>query len=127
MKKQGYTGVIVHFLRSALLIDAILAVIVGLVSFALGFRTLEAYGTLLIWTGMGLILISCIIGVGSFASRTEDVAAFSLSRAGNMSENLKQIAESSRSSFGCFLQLLVAGFGLVALGYLLPVIGLLMG
>lgn len=42
-----------------------------------------------------------------------------------MTENLQQIAEAGRSSLGCFALLLVAGLGLLILGYLLPIVPLL--
>jgi hypothetical protein len=125
MKRQGSTGAILRFLRAVILIDASLGAIVGLISFVLGLRTLEAYGTLLIWAAIGLILIACFIGVGSVASRTEDTTAFWLSRAGNMSDNLKRISEASQSSLGCFFLLLVAGLGLLISGYIIPVVPVL--
>jgi hypothetical protein len=125
MKNQGYAGVILRFLRAVILIDTSLAMIAALISFVLGFHTFEAYGTLLIWAGIGLILLACFIGAGGVASRTEDTAAFWLSGAGNMSDNLKRISEASQSSLGCFFLLLVGGLGLLILGYIIPVIPVL--
>ena len=127
MKNQGYSEVISRFLRTVLKLDFILAGIVGFAGFLLGWRTAEAYGTVLLRTGILVILFACIMVIGGFAARVEDVGAFTLTGAGDQSENLMRISESGRSSFGCFLQLLAAGLGLVVLGYLLPVIWLLMG
>jgi len=127
MKSQGYTEVILGFLRTAIKIDVILAGIVGFASFLLGWRTVETYGTVLLRTGILVIFFACIMVIGGFAARVQDVGAFTLTGAGDQSENLMQISESGRSSFGCFLQLLAAGLGLVVLGYLLPVIWLLLG
>lgn len=120
MKKQGYTEVLLHFLGRVILIDAILAGVVGLVSFILGWRTVELYSTALIRAGMIVIVFAAFIGIGGYSARAEDAGAYSLSGAGNMTENLMQIAGSGRKSLGCFLLLLLAGLGLVVLGYLLP-------
>ena len=127
MDKQGYVVVMLRFVRTVLLIDVVLAVVLALIIFLLGWRTLEAYGFLLNRTGVILLLFGCLIGIGGFSARTSDVSAYSLSGAGNMSENLMHIAESRQSSLGCFFLLLVAGLGLMAMGDLLPVITTLIG
>ena len=127
MKSQGYTDVVSRFLSTVIKTDVILAGIVGFASFLLGWRTAEAYGTVLLRTGILVIFFACIMVIGGFAARVEDVGAFTLTGAGDPSENLMRISESSRSSFGCFLLLLAVGLGLVVLGYLLPVIWLLIG
>ena len=127
MKNHGYAEVILRFFRSVVLIDVSLAVTIGLINFLLGLRTFEGFGALLISAGIGLMIISCFIGVGGLASRKEDIAAFELSGAGDMTENLQQIAEAGRSSLGCFFLLLVAGLGLLSLGYLLLIVSLLFG
>ena len=108
-----------------ILIDAILTGIVGLIGFVLGWRTAETYGTALLWVGMIVLFFACFIGVGGFSARAGDVGAYSLSGAGDMSENLMRIAESRQSSLGCFFLLLFAGIGLIALGYLFPLITIL--
>lgn len=122
LKNQGYAKAILRFFRSVMLMDVIFAVIVGIISLLLDLYTLEAYGTLLVWAGVAVILLACLIGMGGFSSRVQDVGAFSLSGAGNMSENLQRIAEAGQSSLGCFSLLVVAGIGLVAIGYLLQII-----
>ena len=114
MKNQGYA----RFLRGVLVLDVILAVIVGGIAYFLDLHSLEAYGTLLGWAGMALLLLACVLGIGGLSSRMQDVGAYSLSGAGNMSENLKQIAEAGQSSIGCFSLLLVAGISLIAIGYM---------
>src|SRR5215212_3809804 len=125
MRKQGLKDVLLHLFRAAILTDVILAMIIGLLSFLLGFRSMRAFETFLTWAGFGLVFFACFIGVGGVSARVQDISAFQISGAGHTSENLKQISESGRSSFGCFLLLLGAGLGLVVLGYLLPVIWLL--
>ena len=125
MKNQGYAELLLRFIRSIILIDLSLALLVGLISFILGWHTFEAYDIALMWTGTALIFFSCLIGMGGVASRLEDAAAFLRTGAGNMSENLWQISESGRSSLGCFLLLLIAGLGLVGLSYLLPILALI--
>ena len=122
MPNQDVSSVIKGFLRKVVLVDMILAGIVGLVGLALGLRMLESYGTLMIWTGIGLIFLATVTGVGGYASRAADSEAFRMTRAGNPSENLRHIAESSQSSFGCILLLVSIGIGLAALGNLLSVI-----
>ena len=118
LKNQGSAERILRFLRGVLLLDVILAVIVGGIALFLDLHTLEAYGTLLGWAGMALLLLACVLGIGGLSSRMQDVGAYSLSGAGNMSENLQRIAEAGQSSLGCFSLLLVAGMGLIAIGYI---------
>lgn len=122
MKDQGYGEAILRFLRSILLMDAILAVMVGIISFVLDLHTLEAYGTLLVWAGAAVILFGLMIAMGGYSSRLEDVGAFNISRAGNMSENLRRVAEAGQSSLGCFSLLLAAGITLVGIGSILQII-----
>lgn len=127
MKDQGYAEAILRFLRSVLLMDAILAVIIGIISLLLDLHTLEAYGTLLVWAGVAVMLFGLIIAIGGYASRLEDVGAFNISRAGNMSDNLRRVAEAGQSSLGCFSLLLVAGLSLVAIGSVVQIISTLFG
>jgi len=127
MKEQGYAELILRFLRTVILVDAFLAGVVGLVSLLLGLRTAAAYGSALIWTGMVILSIAALTAAGGFSARAADVGAYSISGAGNRSENMMQMAESRLSSLGCFFLLLVAGLGLIALGYLLPVLSYLLG
>jgi uncharacterized protein YfiM (DUF2279 family) len=63
-----------------------------------------------------------ITGVGGFASRSEDAAAYSLSGAGNMIDNLQRITDARSSNLGCFVHMIVAAFLLIVLGYLLQII-----
>lgn len=127
MAQQDHTNSIKGFLRRVILADAILAGIVGLLGLALGLRMLESFGTLMIWAGNGLIFLATVTGVGGYASRAADSEAFRLTRAGTPSENLRHIAESSQSSFGCVFLLVSIGLGLTALGYLLQTAGTLVG
>jgi hypothetical protein len=127
LKNQGFAEAILRFLRSVLLLDVILAVIVWGIALLLDLHTVEAYGTLLVWAGVALMILSAVLGIGGLSSRMEDVGAYSLSGAGNMSENLRRIAESGQSSLGCFSLLLVAGIVLAATGYILQIISTLFG
>ena len=122
MKEQGFAELILRFLRMVFIIDATLAGIVGLIGLLMGWRTVEAYGSALIWTGMIVIFIAALTGAGGLTARAGDIGAYTLSGAGNMSENMLQMAESRLNSLGCLFLMLVAGLGLVAIGYLLPVI-----
>jgi hypothetical protein len=121
-REPGFAEAILRFLSSVLLMDLILAGSVAVISLWLDLHTLETYGTLLVWAGAAVIAVGLIIAVGGYSSRMEDVGAFNLSRAGNMSENLQRIAEAGRSSLGCFILLFVAGLALVGTGYILQVI-----
>lgn len=119
MNQQGNAEAIRRFLRAVIMVDTIVAVIVGGVSLLLDLYTLEAYGTLLVWASVPVIVVAYVIGIGGIASRMEDVSAFNLSRAGNMSENLQRVAEAGQSLVGCFALLLVAGLSLAVIGYIL--------
>jgi hypothetical protein len=125
MKSQSHAEVVWGFLRTAIKLTVLLAGIVGLAGLVFGWRTAEAFGTALLRTGMFVIFFACVMVMGGSSARVQDVGAFALTGAGDPSENLMRISESRLSSFGCFLQLLVAGLGLVVLGYLVPVIWLL--
>ena len=96
MKEQGSAKVILRFLRNVLLTDAILAVIVGVITLLLDLHTLEAYGTLLVWASVVVLLLACVLGIGGISARIQDVGAYSLSGAGNMSENLQRVEDSGR-------------------------------
>jgi hypothetical protein len=127
MNQHGSAEGFLRLLRAVILIDGIVAVIVGVISLSLGLYTPEAYGTLLVWAGIALIVMASILGMGSVSSRLQDVGAFNLSGAGDMSENLRQIAESGRSSLGCSLLLILAGITLLVIGSILQVIPALFG
>jgi len=122
MKEQGYAELILRFLRTVIIIDVSLAGAVGLISLLLGFRTVVAYGSTLIWSGMTIMFIAALTAAGGFSARAADVGAYALSGAGNKSDNMMHVAESRLSSLGCFFLLLVAGLGLIGLGYLLPIL-----
>ena len=113
---------ILRFLRTVLLVDATLASGVGLIGFLLGLRTVEAYGSALNWTGIIVLFIAALTGAGGFSARATDVGAYTLSGAGNQSENMMQMAESRRSSLAFLFTLLVAGLGLITAGDLLPIL-----
>jgi hypothetical protein len=122
MKEQGYAELILRFLRTVVIIDVSLAAAVGLISLLLGFRTVVAYGSTLIWSGMIIMFIAALTAAGGFSARAADVGAYALSGAGNKSDNMMHVAESRLSSLRCFFLLLVAGLGLIGLGYLLPIL-----
>jgi uncharacterized membrane protein len=122
MKKQENALAVLRFVRSILLIDLSLAMLVALACFFLDLWTFKAYGTVLVWVGVAVIVFAALTGVGGFASRVEDITAFSLSGAGNMFENLRQITDARQSNLGCFLLLALAGIGLIAMGYLIQVL-----
>jgi hypothetical protein len=125
MKTQGYREAILRFLRTVMVIDVILAGMIGLLSFRLGWHTVETYGVALLRTGMLVVLFACFIGVGGYSARVGDIGAYSLSGVGNMSENLMQIADSGKSSLGCFFLLVASGLGLIVIGYLLSLVPVL--
>lgn len=86
-----------------------------------------AYGALLMWAGMALIVLAGILTIGGLSSRLQDVSAYNLSHVGDMSENLYQVAEAGYNSSGCSLLLLLAGISLLALGKSLQAITALFG
>jgi hypothetical protein len=122
MKEQGYAELILRFLRTVIILDTIITGVVGLIGILVRWRTVMEYSNALIWTGMILIFIAAFLGAGGLSARSGDLAAYTLSGAGNLSENIRHVAESRRSSLGCLFLMLVTGLGLIAIGYLLPVL-----
>ena len=122
MNEQGIINVVLRLLRSALLLDAGVAAALAVFCFVNNLASLEAYGTFLTWAGFAIIILASILGAGGLSSQMRDVADFSLTRAGNMAENLRQIAESKNSSLGCLILLVSAGLGLLGLGYIVKLI-----
>ena len=125
LKQEGTPGIIFRLLRTTLLVDLILAIVVALTCFFLHLRTFAAYGTLLVWLGTAVIVLACITGIGGFAARVEDASAFSRSGAGDRFENLQHIGDARSSNLGCIAQLLSEGIGLIAFGYLVQIISVL--
>ena len=126
MKEPGYTTLILRFLRTVILIDGLLAGGLGILSLLFHWRTVDSFGMLLLWAGTLLMVFACFIMVGGFTARVRDADAYFVTHAGDMSENMRHIAESRQSSLGCFLVLLASGLGLRTLGYLLPVFVMLL-
>lgn len=93
----------------------------------LDLHTWLAYGTLLMWAGMALIVLAGILTIGRLSSRLHAVGAYNLSHDGDMFENLYQVAEAGRNSIGCSLLLLLAGISLLALGKFLQAIAAPLG
>ena len=50
-----------------------------------------------------------------------------LTGAGHMSENIGYISQAGQNSLGCFILLMIAGIGLLGLGYLLQTTSALVG
>jgi hypothetical protein len=125
MQQEGIPTIILRFLRTVLLIDLVLAAIVALVCFFLAIRTMLGYGTILVWVGFVVMIFAGITGVGGFASRGEDAVAYSLSGAGNMTDNLRRITDARSSNLGCMVHMIAAALLLIGLGYLIQVIAVL--
>lgn len=123
MRDQNQVRTVQSLVHRVLIVDLILAALIGIISYLLEIRTLEGYGTLLTWAGAAVMTLACLTGIGGFASRSEDFAAFSRSGAGNMFEQLGHISDARQSSLGCFTLFISVGLGLVAIGYLLQIIG----
>ncbi|MFT3891505.1 MAG: hypothetical protein QM730_07730 [Anaerolineales bacterium] len=122
MQKNEIAPFLWRMVRTILMADLFFAMVVGVACVVLDLYTLEAYGTLLVWVGAAVLILTSLMGIGGVASRSQDIQAFSLSGAGDMSENLKRIAESGRSSLGCFIQFILISISLIALGYLVQLI-----
>ena len=104
--------------------DFVISLLIGTVCVIfLKLYTFEAYGTLLVWAGTAVLFLTCVMGIGGFASRTQDIAAFTVSKAGDPFENIQRVAEARQSSFGCFLQFIGTGVGLIVVGYLFQIVG----
>lgn len=122
MKKDGIQSIVLHFVRTILVADLILAALVGLICYLFDFRTFLAYGTFLVWVGYALIIFGALTGIGGFVSRSEDATAFALSGAGSMIENLQRITDARSSNLGCFAHLIAAAIVLIAVGYLIQIL-----
>lgn len=120
---EDRSKIVLRFVHRVLYTDLILAALIAILSYFLEIRTLEGYGTLLSWAGIAVMGFACLAAIGGFASRTTDIGAFSLSGAGNMSEQLKHVADARHSSLGCFTLLLSIGFGLIVIGNLFQFVG----
>jgi hypothetical protein len=118
-EKAGIVAFFRSSVRAILMADLVISILVGIVCIVLKLYTFEAYGTLLVWAGMAVLFLTCIMGIGGFASRTQDMAAFSVTKAGDPFENLLRVSEARQSSFGCFLQLIGIAAGLIGFGYLI--------
>ena len=62
--------------------------------------------------------------VGQLISNSRRVT---LTGAGHMSENIGQISQADQNSLSCFILLMIAGIGLLGLGYLLQTTSALVG
>jgi hypothetical protein len=124
VKKDEIAVTILRFMRTVILADLILAAIVGLACYVLDLRSFAAYGTVLVWAGTAVIVLAGFIGIGGFASRTEDAVAYSRSGAGNMIDNLQHITNARSSNLGCIVHLVTAALLLIGAGYLVQIIPL---
>ncbi len=108
--------------RKILITDLILAALLGLVCFVLMIRTLGAYSIVLSWAGGAILIFACFTAVGGFSARVQDAAAYTMTGAGDMYDNLRQIAKSRSSNLGYLLQMLLMGFGLIGISYIIQYI-----
>lgn len=123
MQKNEIATFVWRTARTALVADLFFAIVVGIACFMLDLRSPEAYGTLLVWVGVAVLVLTTLMGIGGFTSRADDLRAFSMTGAGDMTENIRRIAESKQSSIGCFIQFILIGVSLIALGYLIQLVG----
>src|SRR5574342_240234 len=79
LNEQSDAGIILHFARGLLFIDVTVAVTVELISWFLDLHTLLAYGTLLAWAGVALIVLAAMLVMGGLSSRLQDIGAYNLS------------------------------------------------
>ncbi len=112
--------------RKILLTDLILAAFLGLVCFVLMIRTLGAYSIVLSWAGGAILIFACFTAIGGFSARVQDAAAYTMTGAGDMYDNLRQISKSRSSNLGCLLQMLLMGFGLLGISYIVEYISALL-
>ena len=126
MQNEELAPLIWQTARKILLIDLILAALLGLMCFLLMLRTLEAYSTILSWAGEAILIFACLTAVGGFASRVQDAAAYTITGAGDMVDNLRQISKSRASNLGCLLQMLLLGFSLIGISHIVQYISALL-
>jgi hypothetical protein len=126
MQKEELAPLIWQTVRKILFTDLILAALLGLVCFLFARRTWEAYSTILSWAGEAVLIFACLTAVGGFASRVQDAAAYTITGAGAMVDNLHQISKARSSNLGCLLQMLLIGFGLIGISYVVQYISTLL-
>ena len=126
MQNEELAPLIWQTARRILITDLLLAALLGLVCFAFMIRTLGAYSIVLSWAGGAILIFACFTAVGGFSARVQDAAAYTMTRAGDMNDNLRQISKSRSSNLGCLLQMLLLGFGLIGISYIVQYISALL-
>lgn len=120
MKEQGF---LLRFLRSILLIDVAVLVVVGLACWLGGRRTAYDYGGGLTLAGMGLVGLGVVFVVyGWRASRSfTQVYGESMSEDSMRERTERRLVDALRT-YGLLIRLTAAGVVLVALGAIIQTV-----
>ncbi len=121
VRNFGRQGAVLYFLRAMILIDLAVGGVVVVIALLLRWHTPYEFGTGLIWAGLSLIAVAGLTATGGLAGRADDINAYSLTGAGNMSDHLKNFAQHIDSTLGFMVVVLAAAVVLVVLGFIFQI------
>ncbi len=120
MKTESSVFVILRLLGKILLADLIIFIIVGAVCWFGGWRTLENYGTGLMYGGIGAIMVAGLSALGGTEIARNPTYRYIQSVMSNsLSDRTKQNWLDNLESFSFFAWMGVAGILATAAGYML--------
>jgi hypothetical protein len=96
---------ILSLLRNAILIDLVLLLVAGLFYLVFRLNILYQYGTVLRYVGLGVFLVALLTLAGGITTEPMDLAAFSVTGAGDTSDHIKRIHEERGKRHVCFFLL----------------------
>ena len=110
MGKQGWLSGGWRFLRSVALVDAVIFLIVGLVCWTGGWRTIYQYGGGLFWAGMLAMIVgaSSVRGTWGTSRRFETQYGLTVSEQGIHQRLRQQMADVTESNRFCVLMFAAA-------------------
>ncbi len=121
MKTSGLWLTVKRLARGILLVDLVAAVAVGLVCWVVGWRTAEAYGQALLWTGMGILAFGVLAILGGWGiTRTPPYLYGQTASDQPVHERAQQDIKDSSGGFAFSAQAAVAALVLAGLGLLVP-------
>jgi hypothetical protein len=116
-----------EILRKNILLTAIiqvgLIVVVVFISWVFGWFNLFALGTVLTLVGTIILVVAIFVAMGGFFSKSDDLAAFSLSGAGKMDEHMKNIRSTRQGRLGFMILGIANGVLTILIGFTLQTLG----
>ena len=123
MNNSGIRRSLRRFLRKLALIDLIIVITIIIIGKYNGWQNIEPYSTALTWAGVASIVFGLVTGIGGVSSRGEDLAAFAITGAGKKNEHQRLSVLAFEGQFGFLFLMSAAGVILIAMGYLLEILG----